>query len=74
MQLETRIELPVIVEYKARLALPSISSEEPHEIEIVSVMFNGHPVELDAEQQDALEQECLLDASIGPKDWPHPIN
>ncbi len=57
MTLETRIELPVTVEYRFKAGCC-----EPDEIEIMSVMFNGHPVELDAEQQDRLERECLEDA------------
>jgi len=62
MQLETRIELPVAVEYRVRPQSMFMSIFEDPEIEIVSVMFNGHPVELDAEQQDRLERECLEDA------------
>ncbi len=58
MQLETRIELPVTIEYRHD---KGTWGREP-EIEIVSVMFNGVPVELDAEQQDRLETLCLEDA------------
>jgi len=74
MQLETRIELPVVVHFNYHPGRRGhfepggcqIDPDEPAQIEIIAVTFAGQEVELDAEQQDRLERECLEDATINP--------
>ncbi len=58
MTLETRIELPVTVEYRH---VTGTLGREP-EIEIISVIHGNVEVHLDNEQYDRLERECLEDA------------